>query len=211
MIVDQGKQALEARIRELHDAGDYDAAATTAIEGYGSELLGFLIAVSGDDVEGREVFAQFCADLWAGIEGFRFRSSFRTWAYALARNALSRSLRDQERWAHKPLSEVAALSQLEAPSRTATPPVLRTEIKDQVSQLRSRLTTEEQTLLILRINRGLSWSDVARVMLEPESDPDANDLRREAASCRKRFERIKVRLRRLANEEGLLSDHDEEQ
>ena len=51
---------------------------------------------------------------------------------------------------------------------------------------------DDQTLLILRIDRALPWIDIARVMTD---EPDEPDLSRHAAALRKRFERLKQRIR----------------
>ena len=64
-------------------------------------------------------------------------------------------------------------------------------MKTSIQKLREELTADEQTLLILRVDRGLSWGDVADVM-EIES-----------AVVRKRFERIKDKLRELARARGI--------
>ena len=70
--------------------------------------------------------------------------------------------------------------------------------------MRDQLSQDERTLLILRIDRGLSWSEVAVVLLGPNGDMDEEAIGREAAACRKRFERVKARLRKMADAAGLL-------
>jgi RNA polymerase sigma-70 factor, ECF subfamily len=59
---------------------------------------------------------------------------------------------------------------------------------------------------VLRIDRGLSWSDLARVLHEGEEDAALDDeaLAREAARLRKRFQLVKDKLREMAKKEGLL-------
>ncbi|MBE7447562.1 MAG: sigma-70 family RNA polymerase sigma factor [Kofleriaceae bacterium] len=77
---------LERLIRERFDAGDFAAAATAAIRGYGPELFGFLIGLAGDVSQiASDAFAAFCADLWRDLPRFRWESTFRTWAYMIAR------------------------------------------------------------------------------------------------------------------------------
>jgi len=70
-------------------------------------------------------------------------------------------------------------------------------VKDAVSRLRAELAPAEQSLLILRIDRSLSWTEVASVMSTPEEQVDARTVA-------KRFQRVKERLRKLAESEGLL-------
>jgi RNA polymerase sigma-70 factor (ECF subfamily) len=52
-------------------------------------------------------------------------------------------------------------------------------------------------LLYLRIDQEMSWKGVAQVLA-------ADGRVREEQALRKRFERIKERLRRIAKQEGLL-------
>jgi RNA polymerase sigma-70 factor (ECF subfamily) len=64
----------------------------------------------------------------------------------------------------------------------------RTAVKDTVSRLRSSLSADDQTLLILRVDRAMSWREIAHVI------GDAHE-----PALRKRYERIKNRLRDLAH------------
>src|SRR5688572_25981948 len=97
----------EQSIRALHAAGDLDGATTLAVETYGPELYGFLQALARDEDLAGEAFSTFAEDLWKGLPRFRWESSLRTWAYALARNALHRVRRDPARRAGRnvPLSQ----------------------------------------------------------------------------------------------------------
>lgn len=64
---------------------------------------------------------------------------------------------------------------------------------------------DDQTLLILRVDRGLSWRDLALVMSDGEvgslSETELGSMERRV---RQRFKRLKDRLRELAREDGLL-------
>src|SRR5262249_58616576 len=110
-----------------------------------------------------DAFSVFSEDLWRGFPGFRWQSSFRTWAYTLARHALHRSI-DREGRRAVPLSE-APLSQLEQRVREQTLSFLRTEAKDDFVELRNALDPDNRTLLVLRVDRRMRWGDVAPVIL----------------------------------------------
>jgi RNA polymerase sigma-70 factor (ECF subfamily) len=207
-VTDRAAQRAEAEqaIRSLHASGDLDGATTLAVETYGPELYGFLHALARDDDLAAEAFSTFAEDLWKGLPRFRWESSLRTWAYALARNALHRVRRDPARRAGRnvPLSQTGAMSGLVQAMRTATSPYLRTDVKDQFEVLREQLDPEDHALLILRIDRQMSWRDIARAM---PSDTDAEtDVERRAATLRKRFERAKALLRELAERSGLIPE-----
>jgi RNA polymerase sigma-70 factor (ECF subfamily) len=178
---------VEAAIRELFDAGDLRAAATVAIHGYGGEVCGYLAAILRDDEQARDVFAETLAEMWRALPRFRWDASFRTWIYTLARHRLSAHLSRNERRRAVALAQAPEIAELEATARTATAPWRRTEVKNAVSQLREGLSVEDQTLLILRIDRQMSWRKIAQIL------GDAGE-----PALRKRFARIKDRLRALA-------------
>lgn len=177
-------------------------AATLAIESYGAELLRFVSAILHDEAAASDVFGQVCEDIWCGLPEMRWQSTFRTWSYAVARNACHRHLRSPRVRRAVPLSEAREVEQLAATVRTRTLPFLRTEVKDAFTRLRESLSTEEQSLLTLRIDRELDWEDVAQVL--SEQPLNAAELKRAAATYRKRFERLTDKLRSLAQESGLL-------
>lgn len=189
--------ALEARIREAAQAGRWSAAATAAFAGYGEELLGYLVAMTRDQTAAEDAFSHLMEDLWKGLPRFRWECAFRTWAYGLARHALARIKRDPHRRRARPLDDVdveALVDRLR--SRTAT--FLRSETRDRIARLRAELEPDDQTLLILRINRGLPWRDIARVLADDDGATADADLDKRAAALRKRFERLKTELKARA-------------
>jgi RNA polymerase sigma-70 factor (ECF subfamily) len=201
------RDALEARIRALCEAGDKSQAATALLEGYEQELVGFLVARLRDREAAAEVFSQFTEDLWRGLDGFRWQCSARVWSYTLVRHAASRYVRDahNRRGRHVGLSRAGPLSEIAEKIRTATLLAARTEGRNRVAQLRESLPVDDQTLLILRINRKLGWKEIAQVMVY-EGETVADDvLDKEAVRLRKRYQLAKDKLRRMAEEQGLVS------
>ena len=181
---------LEVELKGLADAGSYTAATTRAIEGYGGELLGYLCALSSSNVEAEELFSELCERLWRALPQFRWTSSFRTWAYAIARNLARDSHRRRKRAKEVALDEAPEIAQHAIAVRTTTMMYMRTETKKRFDELRAALDEDDRTLLVLRVDRRMPWRDIARVMAE-----DGDDLDRLSASLRKRFERVKERLR----------------
>jgi RNA polymerase sigma-70 factor (ECF subfamily) len=190
--------ALEEIIREHHARGDFAAAVTAAMNGYGRELYRFLHATLCNEQDAGEVSAVLWEEIWSGLPGFQWRSSFRTWAYTLARHACARFLRHPHRRRARPLSDTQ-VSQLEQQMRS-TLWYLRDEARDKLSGLRERLDPEQRALLYLRIDRELSWREVGLVLLGGEPDPSA------LAALRQQFARLKTQLRAMAREAGLLPD-----
>jgi RNA polymerase sigma-70 factor (ECF subfamily) len=189
--------SLEQDITVALEAGDIDRACTLAIQGYGPQILGYLRAVVRDREDAGEVFSQFAEDLWRGLAGFRGESSLRVWAYKLAWHAASRFARDPYRRRAQPLPSTLA-SQLAASLLSSSRTNLDQRSAD-VDRLRQQLTPEEQTLLILRVDRQLSWREVTEVLAE-EGDPV------DEPTLRKRYERLKAKLARLARSTGILDE-----
>jgi RNA polymerase sigma-70 factor (ECF subfamily) len=189
-------ETLEREIALLLEAGDLQSAAAAIMRGYGPAILGYLAALARDEDRADDVFSQFSEDLWRGLPGFRGDASVRTWLYKLAWHAWLRQERDAFR-RHGRAFVTGEMSALAAAVRSTTALHLKSEAKDAVARLRGQLTTAEQSLLVLRIDRGLSWSEVASVMSSPEE-------RLDSATAAKRFQRVKDKLRRLAEEAGLL-------
>jgi RNA polymerase sigma-70 factor (ECF subfamily) len=202
------ESVLEHRIRRHHERGELKEAATAALEGFGPEILGVLVAVVRDEQLAGEAFAQFCEDLWTGLANFRWESTFRTWAYTLARHAWQRLRREPHFRRTVALSDYPGISQIEQRVRTMTLSHLKSDVKEEVVKLRQSLDPEDQMLLILRIDRQMSWNEISLVMLGHDEPKDEIALSRKAAALRKRFERVKEDLRRLARQEKLLRDEE---
>jgi RNA polymerase sigma-70 factor (ECF subfamily) len=197
---------VEERIDLLRRDKDFRGAATAAIESYGPELYGFLVGMLRNETDAREVFSQTCEDLWNGIERFEGQSSMRTWLYTLARHAAARLRRSPHRRAGLHVT-ASALSAVEERVRTATERYLRTDAKDRFQSLRDALDEDERSLLILRVDRGMAWVDIARVFSAPEATEDALD--RESARLRKRFQSLKEKIRASARSAGFLDEDSE--
>jgi RNA polymerase sigma-70 factor (ECF subfamily) len=200
-MMDLERDALEQRIRAYGEAGDRKLVATAIIEGYGHEVLGFLIAHLRDRDAASEVFSQFTEDLWRGLESFRWECSARVWSYTLARHAASRYLKASRgrRRRQVSLSRVGPLSEIEARVRTATLTGARTTGSRGrlVAELRQSLPADDQTLLILRVSRKLGWKEIAQVMVYEGKEVEDAVLEKEAVRLRKRYQLAKDKLRRM--------------
>lgn len=191
---DSRRAAAEAEIRAL----DGPAAQTTAaLRLYGTELLGFLRAIARDDDLAAEAFAELGEDLWRGLPTFRWQATLRSWLYTLARNALNQLRRDPRRRADRNLP-LSVAPEMEHVLRTATREIQQTAVKDEFRILREQLDPDEHELLLLRLDRELSWKEIARIT----GGDDDVDTR--AATLRKKFERAKERLKKLALAHGLI-------
>lgn len=205
LMNEEERAVREAHLRARVQAGDVDGAAAGAIQLYGAELFGFLLALHRHEEDAAsEVFAAVCEQVWRGLAAFEWRSSLRTWMYATARHASSSHFRAEKRRARRtvPLDACPAVAEVEARVRTETLSYLRTERKEAIRRLREELPAEDQALLVLRVDRDLSFQDLARVFLGEDASPEA--LGRESARLRKRFQLLKRRLLDMGRQRGLL-------
>jgi RNA polymerase sigma-70 factor (ECF subfamily) len=204
--VSEPQSEIDQAIRTACENKDFQSAATRILAIYGPEVLSFLNSRLRSQSDGEEAFSMFAEDLWKGLPGFEFRCSVRGWLYTLARNAANRyATAPQNRRARNlSVSDQESVSAAIARARSATQVHKRTDVKEKVRSLRERLALEDQTLLILHIDRGLPWRELAMVMHDEGERLAGEALTREAARLRKRFERVKSELRELAIAEGLL-------
>jgi RNA polymerase sigma-70 factor (ECF subfamily) len=182
---------VEERITKALDVGDPHGAATAGLGAYGPQIHAYLGGVLGDRDLADDAFSDFAERLWRGLPKFRREASFKTWAYQIAWSAAQDRLRDPFRRRARPLDE-ASISKLVQSLRSATPMHVKTETKYRFDELKRHLDHHDRALLLLRVEQNMSWRDVAIALADDGAAPLSE------ASVRKRFERLKGRLRELA-------------
>lgn len=186
---------LDASVRDLVGAGDVRAAATEAIRRLGPEVLQYLRSILRDEDVAGDAFSEFAENVWKGLATFRWNSSLRTWAYRIATNAAA-DVRSEAWRRHGRRFATGEASNLAEELRTKT--VVKVERQRQtLDVLRESLSIDERSLLSLRLDRGLSWAEIANVL-------SAEGKRVEVDALMKRFERLKEKLAARARELGLV-------
>ena len=185
---------VDERIQAKLAAGDQRGAATEALRAYGPKILGYLTAVLRDEADAADAFSIFAEHLWRGLPQWRGEASLRTWAFKLAWNA-ALNMKD-EAWRRR-----GRRFETGEASKLAEEIMTRSAVRDErqrqwLEKLREALSAEEQTLLFLRLDQQLEWSEVAEVI-----SADGSPV--EPAALRKRYERLKERLARLVKDQGL--------
>jgi RNA polymerase sigma-70 factor (ECF subfamily) len=206
--MDSGRRTgIEDDIRRRCEAGDLDGATSAALRGYGEEVFDLLLALHRSEDEAGEVFSRFAEELWHSVGSFEWRCSFRTWAYVIARRASTRHrARAARRALHEvPLPEGSELSLLLAEICVETVSSRHARRRARLVELRDALPADDQTLIMLRVDRELAWNDLARVLHDGEGELDDDALKREAARLRKRFQLVKDKLYEMARREGLVT------
>jgi RNA polymerase sigma-70 factor (ECF subfamily) len=199
---------VEARVAELVARGELAEAASVAIERYGPSVYGYLCSLLDED-DARDVFSQWAEDVWRGLPGFRRECTLRAWLFKLAWHAAARYRRDPYR-ARRERLPTGAASRLAA-SAIASSVLHGGGRRERLRRLRASLPPEDETLLVLRVDKELEWEEIAAV-LSTTSEPGAAGetpageapAAVTAPALRKRFERLKDRLAERAREEGLL-------
>ncbi len=190
---------VEARVFAPLDAGDARDAASVAIQAHGPAVFRYLSRLLEPD-DALDVFQQWAEDLWRGLPAFRRECRLRTWAFKLAYHALSRFHREPYQARRERLPSTAA-SRLAA-SVAASSAMANDARRRALRELEARLTSEDRVLLHLRHEKELSWDEIAEIL----SAGDGATVT--AQTLRKRYERIKERLRQLAKDAGLLDDEE---
>jgi RNA polymerase sigma-70 factor (ECF subfamily) len=186
----------EARVAAWLDAGDLAGAATEALRAYGTAVRHYLRSLDQDDVA-HELFAEFSERLWTALPRFRREASMRTWVFKLAWTTAQDWKRRAARNRVRRL-DTSEADKLVAEIRSTTPAYQRGDAADRWRALQASLSAEDRSLLLLRLDQRLPWRDVAQVMARGASSLDV-------ATLRKRFERLKARLRELAEQHGVRS------
>jgi RNA polymerase sigma-70 factor (ECF subfamily) len=196
-------EAAEQSIRERAASGDTEGATTIALETYGPEIYRFLFGLTGSEAAASETFSLFAEGVWKGLPRFLWNCTFRTWAYAIARRSSLRQRRDAGRRAKRQVPLSQALSRIEQGVRTRTLTAVQAERQSVLAEIRSALPEKDRALLLLRIDQGLDWNDIARAFLKDDA-PEPAALQRESARLRKRFQHLKEKLVEEAKKAGLM-------
>ena len=185
----------DLEVRASIDAGEIDRATADILRTYGPELIGWLCSILPHEADAHEAFSWMSEQLWKSLVRWDGRCSMRTWCYMLARHATVR-IRAQPRREHEVLvSQVPSIAHAVTHVwNTSRANAVR--IQDVYVEIRRKLDDDDQTLLVLRVDRNLAWRDIAIVLLGEEAS--ASSVTTKAASLRKQFERVKERLRTLA-------------
>lgn len=181
---------MQARLR----AGDHRGAATVAIRELGPAVARYLRGMLRADADAADAFSDWAESLWAGMGSFEGRSSFSSWVFRLAFHS-ALSLNDR---AHRKRERRLATGEASVLAEEVRTTAFSDERRRRrLEVLRAELAADDQTLLFLRVDQQLPWDDVAAVLSSPSTPVDS-------AAVRKRFERLKERLRKMARERGLL-------
>jgi RNA polymerase sigma-70 factor (ECF subfamily) len=185
---EQGRSPLDADVRRLLLAGRARDAADLLLARLSPEIRPFLYRLLGDVALADEAHSATSERLWRGLTTFRWECSLRSWSYIIARREANRCRARQQRAA---AAETTLSAADDLPARSApTSRRFSTTQSDVLEEVRASLSDEDRDLLVMRVERGLAWKEIALAFLAEEA-PGAKSVNREAARLRQRFRSIR--------------------
>lgn len=182
---------LDAKVRAYVARGQADRATEKILREYGTELARYLRSQLASEADAQEAFSRMSVELWRSLARFDGRCSTRTWCYMLARHAAIyiRTLPHHQR--EQLVSSIPSVQQAatEMFSNSLVEGVHQHEV---YLEAKEALDPDDRTLLVLRIDRNLTWREIAVVLLG-EAASEA-ELTKRSAALRKQFERVKAEL-----------------
>ncbi|MET0591576.1 MAG: sigma-70 family RNA polymerase sigma factor [Polyangiaceae bacterium] len=183
--------AFDAEVHALVLAGRERQAADRLLARLSPELRPFLHRLLGDVALADEAHSNTCERLWRGLATFRWECSLRSWSYIIARREASRC---RARHARDGIQQTTLSKADQVAVRVgSTSGTFSTTRRDQLDDLRASLSDEDRDLVVLRVERGLAWKDIAAAFLEDNEATEEN-VGREAARLRQRFRAIRVKI-----------------
>jgi RNA polymerase sigma factor (sigma-70 family) len=180
--------AVERQISALLQQEDWNGAILVAEQSFGAEIHGYLRAVLRDAALAEEALQAFRLALVKGVRTFKQSCEFRIWAYVIAKHETLRVLRRRGRT--RPLDS-GRCDQI--PARSSTRDWDKSINLRKMDCVRAQLSEDERELLVLRVDRRMSWEEVACIVSTPERPVKANTLA-------KQLSRTTARARELAAE-----------
>ena len=176
---------IDEKVRALVEQGHIAEAATLTLETFGPELRGYLRGTLGHAEEADDVFQELSEAIWFGLPAFRFQCALRTWCYAIAHN---RVVKRFSRYSRKNRVRLNTQDEGRLPARSLSS-TLEAQHRASLAQTAAEaLTPDQREILILRVERRLSFREIAGVLGLPDE-----------AAARKRFQRAKDRLKQLVS------------
>lgn len=174
--------SVEKRVAYLLEDGLVEEACALIMDRYGPEIRGYLRGTMGSDTDGDDLYQDVCAGLWKGLPRFEGRSSIRTWLYVIAHRLVAKRLARYSR-SHVVRLNTTAAGRIPDQADSLLSQISDREHRRVAAHLMSKLTAEEREVVILRAERGLSFSEVAEVLEISE------------AAARKRYQRAEASLK----------------
>jgi RNA polymerase sigma-70 factor, ECF subfamily len=180
-----GSEHVDRTVRAALEAGDVAGAVAETIKFYGREIFGFVTAAAAERRVGRDAYARFVAALLQELPRFAWSCELRTFAYFLAR----RELRKEYSGAGTAPLVVSVEIERGLHASRGRPQ------RSVVAAVRRCLGPEDRELLVLRIDRGLGWREIALTSLGEHATE--RDIAAESEQLHQRFLILRMQVERL--------------
>ncbi len=123
--------------------------------------VAFRVAGTKEDAE--EIVQDTFMKMYRALQGFEFRSSFKTWVYRVAMNTALNRYQQMKRLRTHHVEFDPALEETVAAPHTETP-LERKDAADELQRMLGRLNPDQKACLVLREIEGLSYEEIAETL-----------------------------------------------
>ncbi|RLW68700.1 MAG: hypothetical protein B6D68_03130 [spirochete symbiont of Stewartia floridana] len=147
-------------IRRFVEDGD-EQAFTTLVHLHLPMLRRIIGAAGARDADSRdEILQEVLIRIHRALPSFRFKASFTTWAYRVARNTALNEFRKSQRRLKREVQQVQDIPDMHNPEQRAMQDAHTAELK----ALFYKLKEKERQILLLREREGLSMDEIAEIL-----------------------------------------------
>ena len=147
-------------IRRFVEDGD-EQAFTTLVHLHLPMLRRIIGAVGARDADSRdEILQEVLIRIYRTLPSFRFKASFTTWLYRVARNTALNEFRKRNRRLKHEVQQVQDIPDIHNPEHKVMQDVHTAELK----ALFYKLKEKERQILLLREREGLSMDEIAKIL-----------------------------------------------
>jgi RNA polymerase sigma-70 factor (ECF subfamily) len=142
-------------------AGGDQEAFERLVKRYQNPLCNFVYRHLGDRALAEDVTQEAFLQVYRSASRFEPRARVSTWIFKIAFNL---SLNESERRGRLRLREAPITDENEYADGSSSASVARFELEQQVTGLLDRLPDRQRAALLLRVNEGLSYQEIAEVL-----------------------------------------------
>lgn len=159
--MDETTTTLDRDVLELVAAGDTAGALQRLMQRHGAAIYHYCRRALGDPVLADDVRQQVFMEAFRDLPKFCHRSSVRTWLYAIAHHRVLDAARARRRSEARVLErEPVALATMGDPRPS---PAEALELRRALEASLAALGDEERTTVLLRLQLGLSFQEIAQL------------------------------------------------
>jgi len=149
---------------QRHRYGD-ETAFEEIYDRYGNMVFNLALRLSGEPEEAADLSQETFLKIHRHLNGFRGRSSLRTWVYRVAINCCRSRYRRRRAWRNRQLIDPEeSLERLPDPRRGPEEQAIARSTRAQVEEALGRLPDIYREAVLLRDIEGLTYDEIAQVL-----------------------------------------------